>query len=81
MKIVELHNEQFTLDEIITLAKGEAIVLRNSDGNLFALASIDDFDVEIELLKKNPDFMALLKELSQEKATISLKSLRGELGS
>ncbi|MGI0490966.1 hypothetical protein ACN4EG_04070 [Alkalinema pantanalense CENA528] len=80
MRIVELQNQQFTLDEVITLAKGEAIVLRNSDGILFALAPIDDFDVEVELLKKNPEFMTFLKELSQEQATISLKSLRGELG-
>jgi hypothetical protein len=80
MRIVELENEQLTLDEVITLAKSEAIVLRNPDGKMFALAPVDDFDVEVELLKKNPEFMSFLKELSQEKATISLKSLRTELG-
>ncbi len=43
---------------------------------------VDDFDIEIEVevLKKNTEFMSLLKELSQEKAVISLKSLRNELG-
>ncbi len=80
MRIVELENEQLTLDEVITLAKSEAIVLRNPDGKMFALAPVDDFDVEVELLKKNPEFMSFLKELSQENATISLKSLRTELG-
>ncbi|MGP1382231.1 MAG: hypothetical protein ACTS2F_01660 [Thainema sp.] len=44
------------------------------------VAPVDDFDVEVELLKKNPEFMAFLEELSQEKATVSLKSLRAELG-
>jgi hypothetical protein len=39
-----------------------------------------DFDVEVELLKNNPAFMALLKQLSQEKATISLQDLRKEIG-
>ncbi len=47
---------------------------------MFALAHIDDFEVEVEMLKKNTEFMAFLKELSQEKATISLESLREELG-
>jgi hypothetical protein len=64
----------------IALAKGEAVVLRQPDGKMFALAPVDDFEVEVELLKKNAAFMAFLKQLSQEKATISLSSLREELG-
>jgi hypothetical protein len=27
---------------------------------------VDDFDVEVELLKNHPDFMAFLRQLSQE---------------
>jgi hypothetical protein len=80
MKIIELEKEQFTLDEVITLAKNEALVLRKPDGQMFALAPINDFEVEVELLKNNTEFMAFLKQLSQEKASISLKSLREELG-
>ena len=80
MRIVELESGQFTLDEVIALAKNEAIVLRKPDGDMFALVPVDDFDVKVELLKKNAEFMLFLKELSQEKTTISLKSLRAELG-
>lgn len=80
MKIIELKSGQLTLNEVMELAKSEALVLRNADGELFALAPIDDFEVEVELLRKNAEFMAFLKELSQEQATISLKSLRTELG-
>lgn len=80
MKIIELKSGQLTLKEVMELAKSEAVVLRNADGELFALAPVDDFEVEVELLRKNAEFMAFLKELSQEQATISLKSLRTELG-
>lgn len=80
MKIIELEIEQLTLDQVMTLAKNEAIVLRQSDGKLFALAPVDDFEVEVELLKKNTELMEFLKSLSQEEATISLQSLREELG-
>ncbi|MCU0543065.1 MAG: hypothetical protein MUE44_12970 [Oscillatoriaceae cyanobacterium Prado104] len=79
MKIIELQSGQ-TLDEAIALAKGEPVVLRQPDGKMFALAPVDDFEIEVELLKKNAEFMAFLKNLSQEKATISLRSLREELG-
>lgn len=80
MKIIELETEQLTLDQVMTLAKNEAIVLRQPDGKLFSLAPVDDFEVEVELLKKNTEFMEFLKSLSQEEATISLQSLREELG-
>ncbi len=79
MKIIELMQGQPTLDEVIGLARQELVVLRKPDGSMFALASVDDFAVEVELLKSNPEFMAFLKELSQEEATISIEDLRTEL--
>ncbi len=79
MKVIELKQTQPTLDEVIDLAEEELIVLRKSDGSVFALSSVDDFDVEVELLKNNPEFMAFLSQLSQEEATISLQDLRKEL--
>ncbi len=79
VKIIELEQTHPTLDEVMGLAKDELVVLRKPDGSVFALSQVDDFDVEVELLKNNPEFMAFLKQLSQEKATISLEALRKEL--
>ena len=79
MKIIELGHIHPTLDEVIDLAEEELLVLRKPDGSVFALSLVDDFDVEVELLKNNPEFMDFLKQLSQEKATISLQDLREEL--
>ena len=41
---------------------------------------VDDFALEVELLKNSPEFMALMKQLSQEKAAITLQELGNELG-
>lgn len=79
MKVIELKNGHPTVDELIGLAKDELVVLRKADGSVFALSHVDDFEVEVELLKNNPEFMTLMKQLSQEKATISLRDLRKEL--
>ena len=46
---------------------------------MFALSQVDDFDLEVELLKNNTEFMSFLKQLSQEEPTISLQDLRKEL--
>ena len=80
MKVIELEHAHPTLDEVIGLAKDELVVLRRPDGSVFALSQVDDFDVEVELLKNNPEFMMFLKHLSQENPAISLTDLRKELG-
>ena len=79
MKIIDVGQAQPTLEEVMGLAQEELVVLRKPDGSVFALSHVDDFDVEVELLKNNPEFMAFLKKLSQEEATISLQDLRKEL--
>ena len=79
MKVIELAHIYPTLDEVIGLAKDELVVLRRPDGSVFALSQVDDFDVEVELLKNTPEFMAFLRRSSQEQATISLQDLREEL--
>lgn len=80
MKVIELEQAHPTVDELIGFAKEELVVLGKPDGSVYALSRVDDFAVEVELLKNNVEFMKFLQELSQEKATISLKDLRQELG-
>ena len=79
MKVVELEQAHPTLDEVMGLAKKELVVLRRADGSVFALSEVDDFAVEVALLRSNPEFMAFLKQTGHEKATISLQDLRKEL--
>ena len=79
MKVIELGHSHPTIDEVLGLAKEGLVVLRGPDGSVFALSQVDDFDVEVELLKNNPEFMAFLRQLSQEEATITLQDLRKEL--
>jgi hypothetical protein len=78
MKINKLWHHDTTLDEVIGFAKEELVVSRYPDGSVFALSRVDEFDVEVELLKKDPEFKACLGQLSLEEATISLGSLRQE---
>jgi hypothetical protein len=80
VKVIELGNAHPSIEELIGLAKDELVVLRKADGSVFALSQVDDFDVEVELLKTNPEFVKLMKQLSQEKPEISLRDLRKELG-
>jgi hypothetical protein len=79
MKVVDLGPAQPSLDEVVGLAKNGLVVLRQADGSVFALSAVDNFAVEVELLKANPEFLAYLQQRSKEKAVISLEELRKEL--
>ncbi|MBI1831936.1 MAG: hypothetical protein HYR84_10855 [Planctomycetes bacterium] len=80
MKVVDLKKKRPSVEDLVGLAKDQIVVLRQADGSVFALARVDEFDVEVELLRRNPKFMKLMKKFSRKKATISLKDLRKELG-
>ncbi len=79
MRVVEIEGAQPTLVEVMDMARGEVILLRDANGDVFALSQVDDFDLEVELLRRNQDFMAFLRELSEEPTAISLQELRREL--
>jgi len=79
VKVIELAGAQPTLNEVIGLAKQDIVVLREPDGAVYAVSQVDDFDLEVELLRNQPDFMAFLRQLSGHKAVISLQDLRKEL--
>ena len=81
MKVIELSQTHASLDEVIDQAQDELVVLRKANGSVFALSHVDEFAVEVELLKGNPEFLALLRQLSEEPATISLEDFRQELAS
>lgn len=80
MKVIDVQRAAPSLEEVMNLADSELVVLRQTNGKVFAVSQVDEFDWEVELLKTNPEFMAFMEKLSQEKATISSRQLREELG-
>jgi hypothetical protein len=79
MTVINLAESHPTLEEVMGLAKDDVVVLRRPDGSAFAVSQLGDFEVEVELLRSDPDFLSFLRRLSREDATISLQDLRSEL--
>jgi len=80
MKVIELAGNHNSLEDFLEMARQETIILRKANSQDSVLATIDDFDLELEVLRNNKEFMAYLDTLSEEKATIPIEDVEKELG-
>ena len=68
------------LNELLDLAQEDAILLRTPEGQEFILTEVEDFEAELEAVRKNPELMELLAERSREEKTYSLEEVKEKLG-
>jgi hypothetical protein len=80
MKIIELTGSTIPLDELLEMARQEIIILQKANNERFVLTLVDEFALEVELLRNNDEFMAYLDELSEQEATIPLEDVEEKLG-
>jgi hypothetical protein len=75
MKVIELTQKPISLERLLEMAGQETVILRQANQKEFVLSAVDDFDLEVELLRQNKEFMAYLDELSAQQATIPLEEV------
>jgi hypothetical protein len=86
MRTIELGNKAQTVDELLTLAEAQNILIRTPDGRVFLVAEIDEGDTddtfaqEVELTRQNTELMKLLAERSSETGRYSSEQVREKLG-
>jgi hypothetical protein len=79
MKLVSLQDEQIALDALIELAREEPVLLLTADGRQFVLTEADDFDQEVESLRKSPAFQRFLDDRLQCNRRIPLEEIEAEI--
>ncbi len=72
MKTIDLSKERVGLDDIVKLARTEPVLLKTVGGDQFVVSSTDDFVTEVELLRRNHQFLAFLDERFRSPDRISL---------
>jgi hypothetical protein len=68
MKSVDLASSPLSLDQALSMAEGDNLVLRTPEGREFVVAEIDDFDRELELVRGNAALNELLGARQKEGA-------------
>ncbi len=79
MRTIDLEKEPLDLEAIIKLAHLEPVLLVTSDGKEFCLAEADDFEREVEALRKSQAFQRFLDERSASATRIPLEEIETEI--
>lgn len=79
MKTVELSTETPTLSDLLSLARQDSVLVTAEDGDSFLLTRADEFDTEVQLLRRNHRFLAMLNELKKDRETIPLEEAERRL--
>jgi hypothetical protein len=79
MTTIDLTQEQPSIDELLRMAAGDPVRIRNQDGEEFILEAADAFDREVAELSRSERFMSFLAERANEPAKTSLEALERRL--
>ena len=80
MKTVDLGKEKHSLDELLTLARSEAVLIHSPLGEDFLLEQADQFDKEVTMLGSSEKFTSFLKKRAEETDDIPLREVRKRRG-
>lgn len=79
MKSVDLRSESVDLSELLRMAEGEAVLVVTPDGHEFVVAEADDFDAEVEALRKSARFQSFLDRRTCDKSRIPIEDIEKEI--
>lgn len=80
MITIDLRRKEHSIEEILSLASVEPIMIYSKDGNHFILEETDDFEKEVKKLGRSKKFLKFLEERSHEKEDMPISSIADKLG-
>jgi len=79
MRTVNLAEEPLDLAAVLHLASQEPVLLLTPDGKEFVLTEPDDFEREVESLRKSPTFQQFLDKRSKDQRRTPLEEVEREI--
>jgi hypothetical protein len=79
MTTIDLKQQQPSIDELLRMAAGDPVRIRNQDGEEFILESADAFDREVTDLSRSEPFMSFLADRAREPGRTKLEDIERRL--
>jgi hypothetical protein len=70
MKTVEISSAPVSVAELLNMARGDPLLVKTPEGDSFVISQTDEFATEVELLRRNHEFLAMLDDLKKERELI-----------
>lgn len=80
MKRVDLSKGEYSLTDLLSLGKSDAVLIHSRSGDDFVLEQADEFDREVLALGRRERFMSFLEARASEKGDIPLVEARKRRG-
>ena len=74
MKTIDLSARTLSLEQLTRMARRGAVLIRRGRGECFLVTRADDFETEVELLRRNHKFLAFLDQRFRNTRTTTLSS-------
>lgn len=79
MKTLKLSSHPPSLARLLNMAREDVVLVTTEDGESFVVSTADDFDTEVQLLRRNHAFLSMLDEFKKEEETIPLEETEKQL--
>ncbi|MDR4496990.1 MAG: hypothetical protein MRK02_03550 [Candidatus Scalindua sp.] len=79
MKTIDISSGLPSIKELLDMAKKESLLIKTKDGESFVISSTDEFDSEVELLRKNHKFLSMLDNFKSCDETIPIDEVEKNL--
>ncbi len=80
MTTVDLRHNKVSIQDLLSMAMNDSVIIVSEDGHEFILEESDEFEKEVVALSKSESFIEFLKKRATEPATITTDELEKELG-
>ena len=79
MTKLDVRQNPVSVDELLRLASGDAVVVVSRDGNEFLVEAVDALDREAAQLAGSDQFMSFLSERGKEPGSVPLEEIERRL--
>ena len=79
MRIIKLDSHPPSVADLLGMAREESVLVTTESGESFVVSPADEFETEVELLRRNHSFLAMLDTWKAEKERIPLEEATKKL--
>ena len=80
MKTVDLSMGPLSASQLFDMARQDILLVKTQQGDAFFVSCADEFQTEVEILRRNHHFLNLLDRFKEDRETIPLDQVAKELG-